>query len=251
MDLLQLLSTGMALFVSMSIECITGFGGAVLAMPVLTMFLDVDSAVALMAMISGVNGARIYLQNRGKTDRAILRTVLLFGGCGLPVGMLLGGILPERTLKIILGGFVVAVSLNMLLRPGDPEKADEPSALRRVLERLSLFAGGIFHGAFSCGGPLIVIYAGRRQRDKALLRNTLTLVWFLFSAAILVKDLAVGGILTRPLLVQFACALPFCIAGAFMGGWLHKRVSVTFFAALTRFLLLLSGAMTLITTLLK
>lgn len=91
MDLLQLLSTGMALFVSMSIECITGFGGAVLAMPVLTMFLDVDSAVALMAMISGVNGARIYLQNRGKTDRAILRTVLLFGGCGLPVGMLLGG----------------------------------------------------------------------------------------------------------------------------------------------------------------
>ncbi len=234
---------GVIIFFSMGMEGITGFGGTVLALPFLSMLLPVKTAVNIVPLMSVCLGIIVIAQYYRKIQWRQLKTILIFAVIGIPVGIYGLNILPEAALKIILGLFVIFSSLKgfYTMRHPAPESGRLKSPLKRTVACLVLLLGGIFQGAFACGGPLFVIYVSREVKEKSAFRVTLSCVWVICNTLIFIRNLMVGGVYPDGFWNLWLCAFPFFIAGALVGNALHERVSVNTFTLIINIVLITAG----------
>ena len=239
---------GIIVMLSMGLESITGFGATVLALPFLTLLLPVKTAVPLMSMMSLLLGLWILARQFRLVDWGAIRAILLWTGLGMPIGMLGFRFFPERALRLILGCFVIAAAIKALLDARNASKHVQAGPNRAVNAAL-LFLGGIFHGAFSCGGPLIVVCVSKKIQEKSVFRATLTTVWVILNTVLLVKHLMAGDVITGDFLLLWIGCIPFFAAGAAAGNWLHGRVGREAFSLAANLLLLAAGGSTLIAAL--
>ncbi|WDC85295.1 hypothetical protein PL321_07590 [Caloramator sp. mosi_1] len=87
---------------------------------------------------------------------------------------------------------------------------------------LILLLAGIIHGMFVVGGPLVVIYATYKLKDKETFRATLSLVWIVLNGLIFIKGILVGQFNSEVmgLLIPSILALGFGMA---LGEVLYKK----------------------------
>ncbi|HML45289.1 MAG TPA: TSUP family transporter, partial [Clostridia bacterium] len=128
--------------------------------------------------------------------------------------------------KGMLGVFTILIALWGLysLRR---DKASAPSTpLRSAALKAALFAGGIIHGAFGCGGPLIVLYASRAMTEKRSFRATMCLNWTALNAIHLIRY-TVNGEWTANTGILILYMLPALALSALLGnkivGWLSGK----------------------------
>jgi uncharacterized membrane protein YfcA len=114
---------------------------------------------------------------------------------------------------------------------------------RSLFDRIVLFGGGIIQGAFSSGGPLIIIYASRRLQDKAVFRATLSSLWLTTNCIMVTKWSVFNKVWTPELLRIFAGSLPFIAGGMLLGNFLHNKVNQYYFKVLVYTVLLIAGMM--------
>ena len=105
---------------------------------------------------------------------------------------------------------------------------------------LLLFAAGIVHGMFVCGGPLLIGYLTKKLPEKAAFRATISTTWIFLNGLILISQI-IQGMWSVELLKTTAVSLPFLFGGMFTGGLLYKRMSQSFFVVLTYILLFIAG----------
>jgi uncharacterized membrane protein YfcA len=109
-----------------------------------------------------------------------------------------------------------------------------------ILMFLLLFAAGIVHGMFVCGGPLLIGYLTKKLPEKATFRATISTTWIFLNGLILISQI-IQGMWSVELLKTTAVSLPFLFGGMFTGGLLYKRMSQSFFVVLTYILLFIAG----------
>ena len=120
-----------------------------------------------------------------------------------------------------------------------------PGRLRPLVGASLLAGGGIIHGLFASGGPLIVYHASREIPDKQVFRVTLSTLWILLNSALLVSYAFTGRIdvesaaLAGKLLLALA-------AGVVLGELIHKRVNERRFRVVVQGVLLFTGAVLLV-----
>ena len=93
----------------------------------------------------------------------------------------------------------------------------------RILASGFLPLGGIIHGAFGSGGPLVVIYATRALADKSVFRVTLAMAFLLVNSA-MVATWSIQHAITMHHVYLAAMCLPFTLAGLFVGDHVHYRL---------------------------
>ena len=106
---------------------------------------------------------------------------------------------------------------------------------------------GITHGLFASGGPLLVYALTGTQLSKSAFRATLISVWLSLNGLLTVVFALDGSLL--PALPRIGMMLPVLLAGVVIGEFLHHRVNENRFKQLVYTLLLLTGALLIITTL--
>ena len=228
-DLLPILFFGLVVVATHFLEGITGFGCTVLAMPFSILLVGVRTAKPILTLYAFLLAAYIVARSWRHIDWKSFGRMIVLLLLGLPIGIALYSFLPQQELLWILAIFMLAVSVRGLLISfgrlppgGTPEKA----ALALV------FFGGIIHGAFSSGGPLVITYAAEKIPEKTAFRATLCLVWMTLNAIILAQ-MAIGAQFPseceRALLISF----PFFIAGAILGDLAHKHIRDTVFSRIT------------------
>lgn len=134
---------------SSAAQAITGFGLAVVAVPVLVPVVGVVPAVVSSVLVSIPLCARAWWREREHVDGALTWRVTAGALAGLPLGLLLLVVVPERQLALVIAGAVlVSVFLVGLVR------------LPRV-GRWGQRAGGFVSGAMltstGLNGPPLVI----------------------------------------------------------------------------------------------
>lgn len=121
-----------------------------------------------------------------------------------------------------------------------PLTEEERSKKNNWLSNLTIFAGGIVHGAFSCGGPFVVVYATNNIKNKSSFRATLCTLWALLNAIMIVIK-SVNGEINSEVLRLSAWTMPFVIVAIFVSNIAHKKLKGDSFTTFVYIALFVSG----------
>jgi len=238
----SILLAGLVVLATHALEAVTGFGCTVLALPFVTALLGLREGVLVLTVLAFIISSYIAIAKRRDIDFKRYAIILGFVLAGLPVGMLLFRSVDPAPAKKALAAFIVLASAAQLAKLLLPRLAG--GRLPRAAAYALLVAGGIVHGMFSSGGPLVVLYASRELPEKGAFRATLCLLWTSLNAIIIGSYLA-SGELGAGSLRTIGLLLPFLVAGIFVGERLHDRVDQRSFSIVVFSALLLSGAVML------
>lgn len=222
-----LLLVGLVVFITHTLEAITGFGCTVLAFPfVILLMKDLEQAKIVLSILAWVLAAYFVVTKFKQIWWKQFGIILLLAGMGMPIGMLIFKSLDAVLLNKILGIFIVLSAALQLFKCFVP--GTKSYAIPRFAGYLFLFAGGVVHGAFAVGGPLIVLYSANKIPDKGQFRATMCLLWTTLNSVLIVQYF-VEKKLTIEVGYDLLFLLPFLLAGIIAGELIHKKVSEMLF----------------------
>ena len=213
----------------------TGFGAALVAMPLATHLVPLPFALAVYALADIANSYSVGLEKPKNAVRSeYLRLVpMILVGTLAGVTVLVN--LPRAASMVALGAFVIAYAAYALF----------PRESQRVIAQgwawLAGFAGGITSTLFGAGGPPYVIYLSQRGLTKEQYRATMG---FATMTSISVRAVAftLTGILLVPDVWQKAlAAVPAGLAGIWVARKMFVRISRDMLLRVVAALLVVSG----------
>lgn len=222
-------------------EGVTGFGATVLALPFVTLLLgDITIAVPALVMQAWILALLIVLEARKHIVWREYFHIALLVGLGLPFGIWMRHAINPYYLKWILAGFMIVVGTQGLIRLLIGKPHSKMSAAKKAFTSSFLPLGGIIHGAFGTGGPLVVIYATRAITDKLLFRVTMCMMWFTMNTILTTQFLLGKGPHIEVFKIVGIC-LPFTLVGLFIGNKAHYRINEQAFRKVVYSVLIASG----------
>ncbi len=236
MDPAELAALGAIAFAGALIFGLTGFGSALITIPLASHFVPLPFALALFALADLVSAFGVGLENprnavRGEWSRLV---PMILAGTAVGVTALVN--LPRAAGMLLLGVFVLSFALYSLVRrPGS-----------RVISAhwawLAGFAGGITSSLFGAGGPPYAIYLSQRGLTKEQLRATLGFAT-MTSISLRVLAFFVTGLLLDPRVwIAAAVAVPGAFAGIMVSRRVFRLISRDTLLRAVTVMLLASGA---------
>lgn len=229
----------LVILISNTIQGITGFAGTILAMPFSIMLIGIDNSKQILNLLGILASIWIVARSYKNICFKEFTKILFFMVIGLFIGMKIYSMYSPNILLKILGIFILYVSIKGIL-PINKKPINSKIALSLIL-----IMAGIIHGMFVVGGPLVVIYATYKLKNKAEFRATLSLVWIVLNGLIFIKGIFAGQFngevitLLTPSILALGC-------GMILGEILYKKMNQQVFMKITYFLLIVSGISILI-----
>jgi uncharacterized membrane protein YfcA len=216
---------------------ITGFGAALVTIPLATHLVPLPFALALFVLMDLANAFRIGFENPKNAVKSewtrLVPTIVL----GTATGVTLLVYLPRQAATLALGAFILAFALYGLAR--------RPEA-RTVLDRrwayLAGFGGGITSTLFGAGGPPYAMYLSHRGLSKEQYRATLGFATLTSISLRTAAFLATGFLLERKVWLYAAAIVPAGLAGLWAAGHVFRRISREQLLRAVSLVLLASGA---------
>jgi hypothetical protein len=232
---------GLVVLATHFVQGITGFGCAVLAMPFCILLTSIDTARPVLTMLALILDVYLLVVSWKHVDWHQYLRILAFVLPGLPIGMIAYNVLPRTTLIHILAAFMVVVGVQGLVTQFRRGRSAPPRWPALLLDSL-LFIGGAAQGAFTSGGPPVIIYATQRLKDKASFRATLVAIWTTLNVFI-ITDIVVRDKLAGVPGKLVLTSLPFLALGALLGNVVHGRISGERFTQLIYAVLVVSAVL--------
>lgn len=220
--------------VAFTTEGAIGFGGTVLAASVGAQLAPLEVLLPAFVVVNLVLSAWLLGRDRDAIAWRLLATeVAPPVGVGAAVGLALFHVPGQSWLILGFSVFVIGLAIFQLAKPGAGTLGRSPRLALLVL-------GGIAHGLFGTGGPMIVYVMRRRLSEKRAFRATLAVLWIVLNAA-LVANFASAHLYThRTLEVMLVIALT-VVPGLVLGAWIHQRLDPARFERAVWLLLLAAG----------
>lgn len=230
-------------FAAIFVRSLTGFGAALVLVPLLSLVWDLRQVVLIAAIVQVATGLPLAYSARRQASRPTLLILLIGSLCGLALGAFLLSFLPLPWLRRGLGIITLIFGLSRF-RPITTPIAATPTRRLRLLGIPVSFVSGVLTGAIGTGGPPIVAYLHYRLATPIARRATL-LVYFMVLDAIRLPGYLRLGIGSTTLLWTGAALIPFAMFGAACGSYAHGRLSERLVAGAIAILLVLTGLLLL------
>lgn len=205
---------------------LTGFGFALVSVPLLLLVMDPPSVVTTVLVIGQLTSAVNAATARRHVVRSMLWALLPGATIGIVAGSFVLRWLPPATLKLVAGGLVVLFTALLAFR--------REAAGRRWPAREAIVGGasGALMTSVGLSGPPVVLLASSALPDKDRSRATLAAYFALTSPLGLATLLAQGS---APLHAWLAALLlaPLALAGRELGARLHRRTPSGAFRTIT------------------
>lgn len=241
---------------------LTGYGFGLVAMGILPYVLTVAEANAIVGVLGLAVMVAALVPLRFVIEWRLVVPLIAGAAAGVPLGVIYLVRLDERVLRISLGVvilFALAASLWSSHRArrearaaaprgpaGRPETRGRPGrTLSFLLASLVGFSSGALGGAFSVGGPPIVLFLSGKLESKRAIKASLV-AYFTFVIGFRLPILAASGVLTGPLLVRSAIVSPAVVAGLVLGTIMHNRLSSEMVRRVIQVLLAASATMMIV-----
>lgn len=225
----------LAAYVAYTIKGFSGFGPALIVLPVVSALYSPRTALGTSTLIDLVVGAVLVVMWRSlPQERRLLARLCVSIAAGTAIGAVLAGELPTRLLLVIIGVSVVALAIR-LARTGATAL---PSTRATRSLWLAGFLAGVSGGLIGISGPFVV--ASTAGRDKSAMRRMLVAV-FLIEGIVKVVVYSMNGIIDGDTVRLSLYATPAIIAGLATGAALHNRVDQRTFLRVLAAVLVVAG----------
>lgn len=226
--------TTFAVFLSAVIRQISGFGFALVSMPLVTMILGIRVATPFVAIAATTVGFIMIQSNWRHADRRMLLQLFGWALLGIPLGIILFGYLPEIWVKRGLGALLVFYSIFALVQP------ELPLIRNHWLTLVCGFTSGILTGAYNTGGPPVVVYGTLRHWTPDQFRATLQLFFLLVTGMAMIGH-GLAGLWTAEIWWLYLYSLPGLILGQLLGDKLHRMIPRHHFNRMIYGMLIVTG----------
>lgn len=221
--------------VAFTTEGAIGFGGTVIAASLGAQVVPIEELLPAFVPLNLLLST--WLLTRGLRSiawRVLLVDVALPVGLGAAGGLALFHLPAKTVLALAFGLFVAGLAILQLARP-----ADRP--LARPWQLGLLVLGGVAHGLFGTGGPMIVYVLRRKLPDKRAFRATLAVLWLVLNMALLVNFLSLDLYRRQTLDLGLVLAL-MIVPGLYLGERVHHALDPARFERVVWVGLLVAGA---------
>ena len=224
---------------------ITGFGFALIAVPLLSLFIpEIRNITPIIVIYSLLTNIIIVYKSRYYIDFKKIIPLILFGIIGTPIGAYILLYIKVSNLKIIIGLVTSITALAMFKNFKVNIKNQNVSY--GIVGLLS----GLLNGSTGLSGPPIVLFLTNQNTDKEIFRANLTF-YGISTNIFAIIIFSVEGIINTSVLNFTILYLPALIIGVFIGIKTSTKINELVFRNLTIFLIASLGLYTVISTILK
>lgn len=222
-------------FVAIFVQAVTGFGLALVSMPLLVLVLNIQVASPLVALIGGVAELLLLLHYRADLNiRAVTRLVAA-SLLGIPVGVLLLRRVDVGVITAVLGLLILLYALYALSGLRLPRLAHQAWGYGFG------FVAGVLGGAYNISGPPVIIYGNCRQWPPAEFKSNLQ-GFFVVSSYTVIAVHALSGNFSPAVWQNFLIALPAILLALFVGLRLDNHLNPERFRRIVLVVLVVLGA---------
>jgi len=220
----------------------SGFGSALLAMPLLTLLLDAKIAVPLSVLNSILITSYLSLKLKSHMERKKIMPLVLGSLPGTYIGVRFLVSADSDIIKMLLGVLIVSYCLYFLFIRSTP---------RRIHHFWSYPAGfctGFIGSAFSAGGPPAIIYTSLTGWSNDQIKATLT--GFFFISSILTAAVQItSGLITEEVFKYFTASALSVLIGVYAGSRMYSRINSQAYIRIILLILIILGSIMIVSAL--
>lgn len=229
----QLLVVAVAIFIAAFMQVLSGFGFALLSMPIMTMAIPVEQAVIVSTILGALSTAWQSWRLRANADRMLVRRLTTSAIVGMPLGLVILNIVSDRALRMTLG-VAVLIATVLLIAPVQLQR------MGRGLDYGAGFVSGVLNTSLSTNGPPLVFGLQARELTPDAFRATISAI-FAFSNLAGITLFAIDGKFTVAGVRAAVIALPAWFVGQALAWPIRRRVVGQRFRRLVLGMLLVAG----------
>ncbi len=216
------------------LQSISGFGFALIAVPLLAMLIGAKDAVAA-ASLFGMSSSIVQLAiTRGSVRWPVAGRMVAGALVGMPLGLVVLLVVEERTLRVVIAVtvlvFVAVIGSGVRLR-----------GRGLALDVGAGFVSGVLNTSVSTNGPPLVLALQARELPPLAFRGTISAT-FVGSNVVAVALFAAAGRYTPDVLRSVGSGVPALLVGWLVGARLAPRFPAERFRALVLALLVATAA---------
>lgn len=196
----------------------TGFGFALAAVPVMSLFLDPASIVPAIPIVAMVAGAEQLRRAWRQANWPAIRRLMIGAIAGAPFGVVALIAFSADAMRVMIG--LVLLLAVLLLWRGYRFKKTPPTSAQLGIGFLS----GLLNGATAMGGPPVILFFLASPEGVVVGRASLLVYFCLISAWSIVAQ-GIGGLIDLKVVVLALLMIPVMAAGNIIGDRLFDRSS--------------------------
>lgn len=223
------------IFLAIFTQTVTGFGVALVSMPLLLLVMDIGQAAPLVALVAGVAEALLLLYYRADLNVRAVGRLIVASLVGIPVGVLALRRVDEGVITAVLGLLLVAYALYALSGLRLPQLSHPGWAYGFG------FVAGLLGGAYNTSGPPVIVYGACRRWPPAEFKSNLQ-GFFVVSSYAIIAAHALGGSFTPEVWQRFFIAIPAIFLALLIGFQVDRFLNPERFRRLLLLVLLGLGA---------
>jgi len=204
-------------FLSSLIQGITGFGSALIAMPLFSFLFEIKTVTPLVALMTISVNLFLFIKLKQHYRHQRLIPLLIGAIPGILTGIFFLKYAPEYLLRVVMSIVLASYSLYALKKPSI--KVSFPPNFSVVVG----FCSGNLGGAFNMNGPPVLLWAAIEKWNKNEFRSILQ-AYFGISGLIVITFHALTGLTTTIVLKYFLLAIPFTFLGILIGNYLAEKI---------------------------
>ena len=232
--MLELVLSGIFVFIGVFVVATAGFGSALVIMPLLALIVPMEHARALMVLIMLITGPALIWNYRRSIQMREIWPLMIGSVPGAIVGVYVPNFVGATPVLIVAGIVLMAYAIYALTAPR------VPTLYRRGWGPVFGLASGLLYGSFNIGGPPVVVYGTSRQWMPNTLRAHVQVQGFLVGLFVAAGHLSDQNI-TQEVLINLAFVTPFLFAAIYCGVRLNRYINATLFRRIVLLLLIVLG----------
>jgi uncharacterized membrane protein YfcA len=236
LDFLAFAYPGAVVLAAYVIMGLTGFGSALVTVPLLAWIWPLPEVVALAISLDIVASAFHGGLNFAKVDKRGIALMMPGMLAGALIGVWFLGLVEPRWPLFILGLYVISVGVRLLLN-----LRAKPGKQSYLSYSLSAMLVGLIEALFATAGPVLVAMMQRRHPDVSIIRASVPVGMVAVGAIALVILIASNAVSLDLLLIRWFYTIPVALFGVWLGNRFARRVSLDRIRLAMGALLILSG----------
>jgi uncharacterized membrane protein YfcA len=228
-------------FVATLVRSAFGFGEALVAVPLLALWIPIREAAPLALLFSMTVACVVVVQDWKKIHLRSAVWLLLATVPGIPVGMLILTRGHPACVKAALGALILAFSLWCLAARRAPAIEGE----NRGWLVACGFCAGVLGGAYAMNGPPLVLYGAMRRWSAQHFRATLQ-AYFLPAGLLVAAAFWMSGLWSWHVARLYLVSLPALIPALVLGTFINRRLRGDIFLKIVYVGLLIIGTVLIV-----